>query len=86
MVIEQSTVSMASTRVFTKSVGIRSASVIRPKGFDDSLGNFKNYLKDPLKAGTVQKTSALSPAESLRAIRLQLLHHIFDFLVCRVGI
>ena len=80
MVIEQSTVSMASTRVFTKSVGIRSASVIRPKGFDDSLGNFKNYLKDPLKAGTVQKTSALSPAESLRAIRLQLLHHIFDFL------
>lgn len=86
MVIEQSAVSMYSERSFTKTIGMSRTSILRPKGSENSLGSFSNYLKSPLKTGALQKTGRLGTSESLRAIRLQLLHHIFDMLRAYCGL
>ena len=80
MIIENSAVSMSSAHRYNQTTGIRYARTVKVAEREGSAGFFQNFIKDPLKAEPARTSLKLSNSDSIRAIRLQLLHRIFDLM------
>ena len=83
MRISESAVSMASSRTHLEYASLRSSGYRKKKASGDTMpGFYQEFLNQPMKQLNQLRANPerMRNADSIRSIRMQLLHRIFDFL------